>query len=111
MELDARLLFGSAHPPDLDTVVMHELGHVIGLAHASRRGALMSRSVISSGQGAYLSADDRSAVCALYPVGVFDGVGELDDEDTDSSPGFVWLGALGLAVLTGFGIRWRLRQS
>ncbi len=100
IELDARLLFASHDPPDLDTVVMHELGHVLGLAHAGRHDVLMSRGVIGSGHGAWLSADDRAAICALYPEGVFDGA-LMAEQDEDGDPGLVWFGALAIALLGG----------
>lgn len=48
------------------TVVRHEAGHVLGLAHSPMNNALMYRSYPLTPNRA-LSADDIAGVCALYP--------------------------------------------
>jgi len=58
----------SAESYDLQAVLTHEVGHVLGLAHAQNTDAVMapSYSAGSISQRA-LSADDQQAICAIYP--------------------------------------------
>ncbi len=53
---------------DLESVLTHELGHAVGLAHASDAAATMNASY-DKGSIAFrtLSSDDTAAVCAAYP--------------------------------------------
>ncbi len=50
----------------LTTVVRHEAGHVLGLAHSPKNTALMYRSYPLTPNRA-LSADDIAGICDLYP--------------------------------------------
>lgn len=64
---------------DLETVVTHEVGHYIGLAHSTSEGSIMAprycQGQSACGQPA-LSDDDRAAVCILYPPAHPGGGGE-----------------------------------
>lgn len=62
---------------DLSSVLTHELGHILGLSHSNdfRREcaknlplATMAAGYLKDGGQATLSADDRSGICALYPI-------------------------------------------
>jgi hypothetical protein len=52
---------------DVETVALHELGHIIGLYHSSVGGAVMYPTVSSNFTKRALTADDISGARALYP--------------------------------------------
>ena len=53
---------------DLQTVLTHEIGHFLGLAHSPNPWAVMSASYEpGSIAGRELDVDDIAAICALYP--------------------------------------------
>jgi hypothetical protein len=54
---------------DLASIVTHEAGHFLGLAHSQVKGATMSADYVA-GDLDYrsLHADDQLAICALYPA-------------------------------------------
>ena len=58
---------GGPGTSDVRTVVVHELGHVLGLAHSAERGALMYPSVGMGERRRVPNADDVAGVCAIYP--------------------------------------------
>lgn len=57
--------------PQLERIVTHELGHVLGLAHSRAAGAIMNERYSVLGMTApALTPDDVEAICAVYPPGV-----------------------------------------
>jgi hypothetical protein len=58
---------------DLPSVVTHEAGHFLGIAHTqlSDRTITMYPS-IDTGEIRVLSPDDIAAICAIYPPGTLD---------------------------------------
>ena len=67
--IDAARLPGTATPVDLEALLLHELGHALGLGHAQGRDAVMYAGVKpGAAPKRRLALDDVAAVCALYPV-------------------------------------------
>lgn len=52
----------------LDSLMLHEIGHCLGMDHSEDRGAIMYRSV--AGHAPVLSADDVIGICTRYGVAV-----------------------------------------
>jgi hypothetical protein len=52
---------------DIETVALHELGHVLGLQHSTTNGAVMFPSVSSNFTLRVLQPDDLAGAAALYP--------------------------------------------
>jgi hypothetical protein len=52
---------------DLDSVLLHEAGHFLGLAHSTDPGSAM-RARITAGETRSLDDDDRAGICAIYPT-------------------------------------------
>lgn len=59
---------------DVDSVVTHEVGHVLGLSHSEDRLATMYAGYRPDGRQADLAVDDKQGLCSLY------GVDEPGDE-------------------------------
>ncbi len=53
---------------DVETVALHEIGHILGLAHSNVSGAVMFASVSSNFTKRDLTADDISGIQSLYPM-------------------------------------------
>ena len=73
MEIREDLKWSSTGTPDSDAydlqaVLTHEVGHVLGLAHAAHKDAVMAPSYApGSITQRTLSVDDQQAICAVYP--------------------------------------------
>lgn len=52
---------------DLQSVLTHELGHLVGIGHTDVARATMNASLPSGIAARSLERDDREAICALYP--------------------------------------------
>ena len=55
---------------DVESVALHEIGHILGLAHSNVTGAVMFPSIGSNGTNRVLTQDDISGAQNLYPPGV-----------------------------------------
>ncbi|POR37065.1 Carbohydrate-binding protein [Tolypocladium paradoxum] len=53
---------------DIETVGLHEFGHILGLAHSSVAGSIMYPSVSPNLLKRVLTEDDRNAIRNLYPT-------------------------------------------
>jgi hypothetical protein len=54
---------------DLPSVVLHESGHFLGLAHSNADAAVMQPTLERGTSRRNLSSDDVQAICATYPPG------------------------------------------
>ena len=52
---------------DVETVALHELGHILGLAHSNVAGSVMFPTVSSNFTKRALTQDDIDGVRSLYP--------------------------------------------
>lgn len=52
---------------DFESILTHELGHALGLAHSRKRRALMRAGIKPGVQKRELAPDDIDGVCALFP--------------------------------------------
>lgn len=63
---------GNPHRPDIQSTVVHELGHGLGLQHASHPAASMYFSVrLGTTFARTLHPDDAAGACYLYPASAF----------------------------------------
>ena len=53
---------------DIETVALHELGHILGLQHSDVPGSVMFPSVDDNTTNRVLTADDLSGIRQLYPA-------------------------------------------
>jgi predicted Zn-dependent protease len=54
-------------PFNLETIVLHELGHQLNLGHSRDRLAVMAKAVSPNSARTVLAADDIAGIKALYP--------------------------------------------
>ncbi|HVW26062.1 MAG TPA: matrixin family metalloprotease [Polyangiaceae bacterium] len=98
--LDADVVFNSAEFPlaidptssdeiDLEAVLTHEIGHVLGLAHSDVPGATMQPETQGFATAALktLEADDMAGICAIYPPASKDSSGGASSRPASSSSG------------------------
>lgn len=57
----------SSHEADIETVALHEIGHVLGLEHSSVPTAVMFPRIPLGEENRFLDSDDRAGLHALYP--------------------------------------------
>lgn len=69
--VDATLSVGDPVPPnavDLDSLLTHEAGHLLGLAHTTDKTATMFPGYVEGSSSLrHLAQDDITGVCTLYP--------------------------------------------
>ncbi len=66
---------------DVETVALHEIGHILGLAHTNVAGAVMFASVSSNITIRNLTQDDISGIQSLYPAAPPDAPDEPNEDD------------------------------
>ncbi|MBM4397775.1 MAG: matrixin family metalloprotease [Deltaproteobacteria bacterium] len=66
---------------DPASVIAHEVGHWIGLAHSPHQFATMYQALLPAGMQASLDGDDRAGACAMYPSGEPDCATDADCGD------------------------------
>lgn len=97
---DADVVFNSAEFPlaidptstseiDMEAVLAHEIGHVLGLAHSDVPGATMQPETQGFATAALktLEADDMAGICAIYPPETKDGTSSTSASHPSSSSG------------------------
>jgi hypothetical protein len=123
-----------ADPPerveqDLGSILTHEVGHFIGIAHSIEDGSVMAESYNAGDIKRKLAPDDVEAICAIYPPdngvgcndeprgGFSDTCGGDDDPSTvpkcsaggiPASPTYTLVGLFGI-VLAACLVRGRIR--
>lgn len=93
---------------NLQTVIMHELGHAVGLNHPNAAGNVMSSPQVPGDDPAAYSADDRAGLAFLYPAQALPGgLGTCENPGSQAivgGPGNdVLTGTAGNDLITGFG--------
>ena len=53
---------------DVETIALHEIGHLLGLSHSSVAGAVMFPTVSANATNRVLTADDVEGIRRLYPI-------------------------------------------
>lgn len=85
----------------LEPVLLHELGHVIGLGHSGVRGAVMAPGLGSSRTGSAplaLSDDDRRGVLAIYAGAPPTPTAQATQPAPGRRAPWAWIAALGAAL-------------
>jgi Matrixin len=100
---------------DLELVLLHEMGHVLGLSHSGHDAARMSAEYsVPEHRQRWLSEDDERGVCAAYPPtrapSCLATVGPLSLCETLEECRWVALGLLSLCWAV-FGLLWRYRHG
>ena len=93
--------YGSADAVDLQGLLVHEIGHMLGLGHSRIREATLYPGIRpGSVRGRTLNADDLAALCTIYPA---------EPPPSEGSPWLLLLGPLGL--LLGLVLAWRVLRG
>ena len=91
---------------DIQTVALHEAGHVLGLDHTSIPTAVMANGRSAAEILRVLSADDKAGICAVYPLDVSSDSGGCSAAPTSGSNANVaWL------LLAAGLLLWRRRRG
>lgn len=53
---------------DIETIALHEIGHILGLDHSTVSGAVMFKSVSANSTNRVLAPDDLEGIRKLYPL-------------------------------------------
>lgn len=92
---------------DLESVVVHEIGHLLGLGHSSIENAIMFPSISSGIRRVELAGDDIEGIQALYGSGPdYNGSPNPTLQESDTNEGIIgrpflmgWLGSVFAVVL------------
>jgi len=100
---------------DYESIVLHELGHLLGLAHSEEPGAVMRVDYQEGDLTRVVGADDALGIAELYPCGSPPCIGGVDHDGSegcasaggaDSSSGWsLRAAAVPLLLLLGLGLR------
>jgi hypothetical protein len=71
---------------DVESVILHELGHVVGLDHSSDSSSIMASPRLRTVQRE-ISDDDRNAIGHMYPEGGTAGCAMGSISNSQSGPG------------------------
>ncbi len=105
---------------DVQNVVTHEAGHVLGLAHSSDPTATMyAQAPLGETSKRTLAQDDVNGVCAIYPAGqptsvcFGSGTADLRPSSTCQQPSGCGCGTTGAEGWLGFAalLLWRRRSA
>lgn len=91
-------VFGQLSKQEKISVIAHEIGHAIGLGHATDRSALMYYQTIPDRFS--LGQDDIDGVTYLYPVKI-DGCGLLASSTNQRNTPKSWMWSFGIDFLIG----------
>lgn len=100
---------------DLESLLLHEVGHALGLGHVRSRDAVMFLGVAPATQRRTLTPDDLAGVCALYPrpVGAAASLRALPGTQVEAPAGPAWwvpLAGIVAAAAWAAWVWWRRRK-
>ena len=91
---------------DIQTVTLHEAGHVLGLDHTEIPTAVMANGRSAAEILRVLSADDKAGICAIYPVEV-----ETESGGCSASPATTGGSSVAWALLLAVALVLALRRG
>jgi hypothetical protein len=103
---------GHGGPDNLDydfaTVVLHEMGHALGLDHSNVSTSVMATYSTRGGAERSLQPDDKAGIAAIYG---FTDTGGPGNEVPVPAPATIYLLGTGLGGIAGFRFREKIRKN